>query len=136
MMIAMATNDKKTLAGHIGRAKYLAFFENRDGIVRLVDMKENGTHAHNEGCHGQGHGHSHENEEHAHHGGHRRLISQLGGVEVLICKTCGPRLIEDLSRHNIQILGAGGRKLEEIASDYFEGKSNFRTAPSCGRHHH
>lgn len=94
MKIAVATNNKKTVVGHVGRCKGFLVYEIEEQKINRIELREN-TFTH----HAQGE-HHHEHRD----GGHRhgRLVEGLGDCNYLIFKSGGWRMIENLQENNIE----------------------------------
>jgi len=137
MKIAIATNDRKTIAKRTGRAVEFAIYhiENRE-IISIDHQKNSHTHhddqARNEGNHrqgrggGHGHGHGehhHDHEEHNHeHGAHTHdeIITQLKGVDILFVKAIGKYMKKDLQNGNIPYQLVKDENISEIISNYLK----------------
>jgi predicted Fe-Mo cluster-binding NifX family protein len=126
MKIAIATNDRKTIAKRTGRAKEFAFFElDENGKIITIRYEENqhkhddDDHHHDEAYHrgqgngqgrglghrrghrrGLGHGrhHDHDDTHHHHHGEHHHneIIDQMKDVDILLVRAVGKYLRQDL----------------------------------------
>jgi predicted Fe-Mo cluster-binding NifX family protein len=127
MKIAMPTDDRKTLAGHFGRAGEFAVYEAADGEARFVEYRPN-YHVHT--GHGQGTGGG---------GGGRGsgFEEGLAGIEVLICRGMGRRAEEVCASMGIRVVFTGEVALEDIASQFARGEL-VESDPSCdrGAEHH
>ena len=140
MKIAVATNDGTTVSAHAGRCREFYIYEAPDKIdlkkefepLEVIPNQSNSQQCHNHDHNGH-HGH-HGHGEHQSHT-HVNLVQKLSGVEVLLCKSCGPSLIADLNRNGIKVLGVKGRDMNQIVSDFFFGKAKTHDAPDCGHHH-
>jgi len=107
MKIAMPTDDRKSLAGHFGRAAEFAIYEAAAREAEFVEYRPN-VHVHHGGAPGPaaGHGadHTHDFEE------------GLAGVEVLICR------------------GTAEEYLDDVAAKFARGEL-AEADPSCGCGH-
>ncbi len=118
MKIAIATNDRQTIAKRTGRAKEFAVFTLKpEGEIIDVEYRENehAKHHHDESEHhaGQGHqGHGHgRHRHHELHGAHRHdeVIDILKDVDVLLYKAVGKYMRKDLEEGKIKIARATGK---------------------------
>ena len=132
MKIAIATNDRKTIAKRTGRAAEFAIYNIENGEIQSIDYQKN-THTHhddhdrNEGNHRQGHGGGHgqlhgEHEHHHEHGAHTHddIITQLKGIDMLLLKAVGKYMRKDLKRGNIPFQMVKENNIKEIISNYLK----------------
>ena len=150
MKIAIATNDRKSIARRTGRAKEFAFFEiDEKGNIINVYFEEN-QHKHDDEDehdhepnhrkvtgygqglgrgHGRGLGHGHgrhhhhdEEDEHHHHGEHHHneIIEQLKDVDMFLVRAVGKYMRQDLIDGKIPFQRAKGENFEEIIRNYLE----------------
>jgi len=115
MLIAIATNDRKTIAKRTGRAKEFAFFtiENDKIIDVRYEQNDHDHHHHDrsEGNHRQGRGggrglghgrHHHHNEEHEHgEHSHDEVVQQLKDVDMFLVRAVGKHMRSDLEKGKI-----------------------------------
>jgi predicted Fe-Mo cluster-binding NifX family protein len=120
MLIAIATNDRKTIAKRTGRAKEFAFFtiENNKIIDVRYEQNDHDHHHHHdrsEGNHRQGHGngqglghgrhqHHHDEDDHDHEHGehsHDEVVEQLKDVDMFLVRAVGKHMRGDLEKGNI-----------------------------------
>ncbi len=101
MKIAVATNDFKTVAGHVGKCKGFIIYEIDESgkiIVKknventFTNHAQNHEHHHHEHHHGEGHGVDK----------HNRIAEGIEFSNYLICRAAGPGLINSLAAFNIQ----------------------------------
>ncbi|KUG26804.1 hth dna-binding protein [hydrocarbon metagenome] len=95
MKVAIATDDYKSVTGHVGRCNGFLIVTVENGNIKETEERENNFTNHGRGNHGQGHGHHHHGEEHK--TGHQRLAEGLKDCSHLICHGVGWRLVEDLT---------------------------------------
>ncbi len=133
MKIAIATNDRKTIAKRTGRAKEFAFYSIEEGKIVGITYKKN-THEHHdhdrrEGNHrqgngsgrGLGHGKGHGNGQgHHHHDthSHDEVVQQLKGVSVFLVRAVGKHMKRDLEQGNINYILVKGEDINHIIADY------------------
>lgn len=105
MKVAIASDDGKTIADHFGRTLGFVIYD----ISGKGEIVGKNYHQNNHTQHVQGHGHQHgHHHEHGHehgHGaehGHGPVLSLLGGVQVVICRGMGRRILMDLNQAGIQ----------------------------------
>ncbi len=124
MKIAIATNDRKTIAKRTGRAAEFAFYTIENGQIIQVEYQKN-THEHHDhdrneghhrqgGHHGQGLGHHH--GEHS----HDEVVQQLQDVTVFLVRAVGKNMKRDLEEGKIPYQLVKGEVLTEIISNYVE----------------
>ena len=124
MKIAIATNDRKTIAKRTGRAAEFAFYTIENGQITQVEYQKN-THEHHDhdrneghhrqgGHHGQGLGHHH--GEHS----HDEVVQQLQDVTVFLVRAVGKNMKRDLEEGKIPYQLVKGEVLTEIISNYVE----------------
>ena len=137
--IAVATNDGKTVASHVGRARSFAIYWIENGAAKYERALSNTFTQHFGGGHGQGSGQGQgrgmgmgsgrqgQGAEAAvmeeHHGSHGGLIAALkeAGCDALICRGMGPRMVEDLNHYGMVPIVCGEELVEEAASHYAQG---------------
>ncbi len=130
MLIAIATNDRKTIAKRTGRAAEFAFFEVIGNEITGVRYEKNNhkhyDHDRSEGNHrkgrygrGLGHGHRH----HHHHEGahsHNEVVEQLKNVDMFLVRAVGKHMRSDLERGNIPFKLVKDENLTDIVKDYIK----------------
>ncbi len=131
MKIAIATNDRKTIAKRTGRAAEFAIYTIENGTIKSIDYQKN-THTHHddhdrsEGNHRQGHGggngHGHQyNHNHDHEHGehnHDEIINQLKEIDMFLVRAVGKYMKKDLVRGNIPYQLVKKENIDEILDDY------------------
>lgn len=139
MKIAIATDNGNTVSANADQCREFRIYETPETrqpgqIHEPLKVVANLSDHH----HGQG-PHQDSDYEHRHYGeqqlhSHGTLSQKLNGVEVLLCKSCGPKLIADLKEKGITVLGVKGRKINRIVSDFFSGTAETYEAPNCKIH--
>ena len=133
MKIAIATNDRKTIAKRTGRAAEFAIYNIENGAIQSIDYQKN-THTHhddhdrNEGNHrqghsgGNGHGHHHNHNHDHEHGEHNHdeIINQLKEIDMFLVRAVGKYMKKDLVRGNIPYQLVKKENIEEILDDYIK----------------
>lgn len=124
MLIAIATNDRKTIAKRTGRAAEFAFYQiNGTEITAITYQKnhhEHHDHDRSEGNHRQGHGrglgnrHHHHYEEHT----HDEVVQQLKDVDIFLVHAVGKHMKSDLEKGKIPYKRVKGEMISEIISNY------------------
>ncbi len=136
MIIAIATNDRKTIAKRTGRATEFAFFEINGNEITGVTY-ENSHHEHHdhdrsESNHrqgrrghnlGQGHSHGHGNGYHHHEHHHDEVVEQLKNVNMFLVRAVGKHMRSDLERGNIPFKLVKGEILTDIVKNYIKSLS-------------
>jgi predicted Fe-Mo cluster-binding NifX family protein len=126
MIIAMPTDDRKTLAGHFGRATEFAVYETADGEARLLEYRPNLHVRHAAAQHGQG--------QRAAGGGRGDFEEGLAGVDALICRGMGRRAEEACGAMGIRVVFTNENELDAAAEKFARGEL-AETDPSCDRGH-
>ncbi|MCZ7603433.1 MAG: NifB/NifX family molybdenum-iron cluster-binding protein [Melioribacteraceae bacterium] len=101
MKVAIATDDYKSVTGHVGKCSGFLIVTIENGEVKETEERENNFTNHGRGNHEHvsGHGH-HDSEEHKN--GHQRLADGIKDCSHLICHGVGWRLVEDLTLAGIK----------------------------------
>lgn len=134
MLIAIATNDRKTIAKRTGRATEFAFFEVNGkeitGVTYEKNHHEHHDHDRSEGNHrqgrrghglGQGHGYGNGYHHHEHH--HDEVVEQLKNVDMFLVRAVGKHMRSDLERGNIPFKLVKGENLTDIVNNYIKSLS-------------
>ncbi len=131
MKIAVASNNKTSVSGHIGRCKGFLIYETDENSIisksylentfthHRMHQQEEGQHEHH---HGEGHGH-----------GHQNLIDALNGCSALIFQSGGWRLIEELEANGIKPVLTDERIADDAVTKYLNGELEIKEENSC--HH-
>lgn len=130
MRIAVATDDNKTITGHVGRCQAFAIYDIDDETIAKKELRENmfthhrmgGEHNH-EHHHGEGHQH-----------GHASLIEGLKDCSVLLFSGGGWRLIEDLEKNNIKPFLTEEADIETAVRKFAKGELVENKDLTCHRH--
>lgn len=123
MKIAMPTDDRKTLAGHFGRAGEFAIYETADGEASLLEYRPNLHVQHAAGQHGRG--------QQGARGGRGDFEEGLAGVDVLICHGMGQRAVEACANMGVRTVFTAEGGLDDVAGKFARGEL-AETDPSCG----
>ncbi|MBK7631810.1 MAG: hypothetical protein IPJ23_14110 [Ignavibacteriales bacterium] len=135
LKIAVATNDNKKVAGHIGRCKAFLVFETDgskiiDKVIRINSFTNHGEH----------HDHNHENHRHdegsGHQHNHHNLIDGLKDCNALIFNHGGWRLIEDLKANNIKPILTNEEIPEDAVLKYLSGNLVISEENVCSGNKH
>ncbi len=123
MIIALATNDRKTIAKRTGRAAEFAFFhisgKKITGVTYEKNRHEHHDHDrrdgnHRQGGHGMGRGLHHQHSEHS----HDEVVEQLKNVDVFLVRAVGKHMKSDLERGSIPYQLVKGENLTDIVREY------------------
>jgi predicted Fe-Mo cluster-binding NifX family protein len=106
MKIALATNDRETIAQRTGQAKEFVIVELDDNFNELKREYKRNHHEH----------HSHDDEG-GHMHSHAELIELLEGVEFVCLKMVGKHLKADLDNAGIKIVKVGFDTIDEVVND-------------------
>jgi len=112
MKIAIATNDRISIAERTGRATEFAFYTINNGVIESVDYQKN-NHSHHE--HGKN-GHNHEHGNHS----HKEIVSQLQDVDVFLVRAVGKNMRRDLKEGNIPYQLVKIDAISEIIENYIK----------------
>ncbi|MBT8378298.1 MAG: hypothetical protein KJN64_03620 [Ignavibacteria bacterium] len=134
MNIAVATNNKQTVTGHVGRCKGFLVYHIEEEQIKKVEFRENTFTHHRQGLHHEGHQHG----GHGHGGGHghRRLMEGIGDCQYLIFQSGGWRMIEDLKANNIQPIVTDEKNADEAVQKFIKGELEEKEATGCTEHEH
>ncbi|MBK8943846.1 MAG: iron-molybdenum cofactor biosynthesis protein [Ignavibacteriae bacterium] len=128
MKIAVATDDFKTVTGHVGRCNGFVVFEIKDGKIANKENRENNFTNHHHG------NHHHHSNEHEHNSTHGNLLSGLKDCSHLICTSAGWRLQEDFTNNGKQLIFTNEELAEDAAIKLFEGTLEINEEGSCHSH--
>jgi predicted Fe-Mo cluster-binding NifX family protein len=92
MKIAVASDNNKNVTGHLGRCRGFIIYQTDGELIISKEYRDNLF------THHRLHGHS---EEHSHNHSHSALAEGLSDCSVLLFKSGGWRVIEDLKSVNI-----------------------------------
>lgn len=127
MKVAVASDDKITVTGHVGRCNGFIIFTIENGTIVSKEYRENiftNHRMHNhENHHGEKHGH-----------GHHGLIDGLSDCNALIFNHGGMRLIEDLEANNITPLITDEVNAESAVLKYISGELTINEENVCHGH--
>ncbi len=133
MKIAVATNNKETVAGHVGKCRAFLIYEIEDKKIKRIEYRENtftnhgrGSHDHNHE-HGYGHGMGH---------GHGHLVEGLQDCSSLIFKSGGWRMIENLQENNIQPIITDEKSADTAVEKFIKGELEEKDLEDCHDHNH
>ena len=125
MKIAIATNNQKTVTGHIGKCKAFMVYEIEGERILNKEFRENlfTNHRmsnHNHQNHSEGGGHS-----------HAHLIDGLKDCSYLISSGGGWRVVEDLRQNNITTLFTDIELIEDAVNKFIKGELKNETELVC-----
>lgn len=129
--IAIATNDQKTVTGHVGRCRSFEVVNIAGGKVIGRETRENIFTNHymaHEHQHHHGHGEGH----HSHQG----LINGLRDCKYLISSGGGWRVVEDLKQNNIETLFTDVKFIDEAVEIFINGQLINLDDLTCRDHGH
>jgi predicted Fe-Mo cluster-binding NifX family protein len=126
MRIAVASDDGRTICGHLGRCASFVVFETEDGKITSKELRNNNFTSHATGkC-----DHNDKPGEGAH--SHGDVIGALGDCQVVISQGMGRRIAEDLEKANIKPIITTELDAEEAIRDYLDGKLAHFPENACG----
>ncbi len=122
MKIAVATNDQKRVAGHVGKCRSFMVYEIEGEKIISNELRENvfTHHRMEHQHHGEGGGHS-----------HARLIEGLKDCNYLISSGGGWRVVEDLKQNNIQIIFTDVELIDEAVRLFVKGELKDNPEMTC-----
>ena len=117
MRIAIATDDRTTVAAHTGRCAGFMIYDLDAGAAAFVEFRPNPNAAR----------HSERREENGKHEcstghSHDTIVEALAGCAALVTRGMGPRLINDLAAHGMQAHVCAAGPVEEAARLLAEGR--------------
>lgn len=140
MKLAIASDDSKTVTGHIGRVRGFLILSIEDGKILSKEYRQNLFTHHarmNNGVeeqteqgehhHGQPYG-----KEHSH--GHGKLAEGLKDCSHLICSGAGWRVVEDLKKFGVEIIFTTETDAETAALKYVKGDLEINEDGACHAH--
>jgi predicted Fe-Mo cluster-binding NifX family protein len=129
MKVAIATDDFKTVTGHVGRCEGFLIVEVENGEVNSIEERAN-----NFTNHRLNGGHRHHDHSGAHRHGHARLAEGLKDCEYLICSAAGKRLINDLNSNGIVVIFTDELIGSDAAKKLSTNDLNILESSGCGHH--
>jgi predicted Fe-Mo cluster-binding NifX family protein len=115
--IAVATNNQKTVTGHIGKCKAFMIYEIEDDKILNKELRENlfTNHrmSHRKHPYGEGGRHGHN---------HTHLIEGLKDCSYLISKGGGWRVVEDLKEYKIATLFTEVELINDAVDKFIRGE--------------
>ena len=133
MKIAVASDDGKTIAGHVGKCEMFIVFDINNKEITNVEKRENSFTIHKN----EGHQH-HEHHAHQHDGSgrHTGIINGLKDCEYLFCCSGGPGLIDDLKTNGIKTILTDEMEAETAVKLFLEDKLKNGPDKQCKEHRH
>ncbi|MEN8250089.1 MAG: NifB/NifX family molybdenum-iron cluster-binding protein [Bacteroidota bacterium] len=110
MIIAIPTDDRKTVTKRTGRCKEFAIVDINENEVKY-DYVVN-THTHD---------HEHDDEK-SHEHSHHEMVELLKDVDLLVVLNIGKHLKRDLEEGNIKYLRTKESEIETIVEKYKKGE--------------
>lgn len=130
MRIAVATDDNKTITGHVGRCLAFAIYDINGEVIERKEIRKNTftlhrmeNAQHREHHHGEGQQHSHSS-----------LIEGLKDCSVLLLSGGGWRLIEDLEKNSIKPFLTEEADIEIAVHKFAKGELVENKDLTCHRH--
>lgn len=114
MKIAVASDDRKNISPHFGRAEGFVVFEIENNTVKKKEYRLNTFTGHAKGlCHEDVASHSHQ---------HSSIIKALSDCQAVISNGMGWRIHQDLIQNNIQALVTSETEVEKAVKLFIDGK--------------
>ena len=131
MKVALASDDNKTVTGHIGRVRGFIIIQVENGEIKSREYRPNVFTHHGRSENGEEHGHHH-GEEHGH--GHENLVEGLKDCSHLICTGAGWRVVEDLKKFGIEVIFTTESDAETSAIKFEKGELETDVDGTCRAH--
>ena len=132
MKLAIASDDMKTVTGHIGRVRGFVILEVENGEITSREYRQNlFTHHGRKNNDAEEHDHQH---RHGHGHGHERLAEGLKGCSHLICHGAGWRVLEDLKKAGIETVFTFESDVEQAAVKFEKGELEINEEGACHSH--
>ncbi len=128
MKIAIASDDNKTITGHIGRVRGFVVLEIESGEIKSREYRPNTFTNHAQGNHKHNHG------EHSHGHGHESLAEGLKECSHLVCTGAGWRVVEDLKKCGIEVFFTKEIEADAAAQKLEKGELEINEEGACHAH--
>ena len=132
MKIAVASNNEKNIAGHVGQCKaFLVYHVNEDKIEKVELRKNTFTNQ-------EQHNHEYQHQRGQGRGGfgHGRIAEGLKDCDVLMFKSGGWRMIENLQESNIKPIISDEKFADDAVNKYLKGELKEKELTGCEEHSH
>jgi uncharacterized protein len=127
--IAIATNDQRRVAGHLGKCRSFMIYEIDGEKIISNELRENVFTHHR----------MHQHQEHHDEGGghsHTQLIEGLKDCKYLISSGGGWRVVEDLRQNNITTLFTSENLIEDAVNKFIKGDLRNEDDLTCSDNGH
>lgn len=131
MKIGIVSDDGKTIAGHLGRARGFIIYDVEDGVVKQKSYLDNNFTAHAGQRHGEGHAGACRGEHHGEHHGHGPVLQALAGCEAVISRGMGRRIYADLHAAGIAAFVVDETDADKALELYLKKALTDRPEKSC-----
>jgi predicted Fe-Mo cluster-binding NifX family protein len=131
MKIAVASDDGKTITGHVGKCEMFIVFDIIDKEIINVEKRLNSFTMHKTENHNHEH-HNHENHEPNRHVG---IINGLKDCNYLFCCSGGHGLIDDLFSSGVQTILTEEMEADKAVKLFLDGKLESDPNKKCKEHH-
>ncbi|MEW6203488.1 MAG: NifB/NifX family molybdenum-iron cluster-binding protein [bacterium] len=133
MKIAVASDDTKNIAPHVGRCRYFLVYDVEGKNIKNVEILENSFGGHHNGrCYGET---EHHGKGSGHHE-HKSMIDALRNCNVIISGGMGLKLHDDLAANGITAITTGEKNAESAVKMFLKGILRSETKRICGCQHH
>ena len=125
MRVAIASDDQRTIASHLGRVRGFLVYDIADEVQHR-HYRENTFTGHARGLSGAGHGADR----------HGPILAALGDCDAVIAHGMGRRIHEDLHRAGIQAFIVEETDPDKAVALFLQGALGDRPELGCdGKHH-
>jgi len=124
MKIAIATDDRQSIAGHFGRCRGFEIVDVEDGTVNSKEFRENDFTGHARGMQG-------------HHGDkHSAILDALQDCNTVISHGMGRRIYTDLQNAGIDSIITRETHIDQAIDAYLSGDLEDYPEQGCNHSHH
>lgn len=126
MKIAVASDDQKTVASHLGRTKGFLIVEYDGRQIGNVEYRMNTFTGHARGLEGADHSADR----------HGPILAALSDCQVVISHGMGRRIYEDLKQAGLEVYATDETDAQKAVELYLQGKLVDRPDLCCHHSHH
>ena len=131
MKIGIVSDDGKTIAGHLGRARGFVIYDVEGGVVKKRSYLDNTFTGHAGYRHGEGHSDDCQGEHRGEQHGHGPVLRALAGCDAVISRGMGRRIYADLQAAGIQAYVVDETDADRALDHYLKNTLINRPDRSC-----